>query len=161
VSHLPPEDQPDVIWIGPVGPIPIHYEDDPRFEEERALWHDANVRSQAMLTADELLAGLENGDWRVRHGVIDRLIARASDDERTVPALIAHLHHDTHCAVRQHVAMALTAFSYDARVVDALRKAASDEDADVRWSVAFSLFQLGSGPLPPGMDTPSGSVGHR
>ena len=38
MTSLAPEDQPDVIYIGPVGPIPVHYEDDPRFEEERQAW---------------------------------------------------------------------------------------------------------------------------
>jgi len=44
MDDLPPKDQPDVVWIGPVGPIPIHYEDDPRFEEERAQWSEARSR---------------------------------------------------------------------------------------------------------------------
>jgi hypothetical protein len=41
MNELPPDDQPDVVGVGPVGPIPIHYEDDPRFEEERAAWSHA------------------------------------------------------------------------------------------------------------------------
>jgi hypothetical protein len=45
MQDLPPEDQPDEVWIGPVGPIPIIDEDDPRFEEERAAWSAANRKA--------------------------------------------------------------------------------------------------------------------
>ena len=55
MNDLPPEDQPDVVWVGPVGPIPIHYQDDPRFEEERAAWSHARKKAQALHSAEELL----------------------------------------------------------------------------------------------------------
>jgi HEAT repeat protein len=147
VSHqLPPDDQPDEIWVGPVGPIPIQYEDDPRLASERTRWHDANVRSQAMLTADELLGGLEDEEWRVRVGVVERLVARAGSDERTVPSLIDTLLTDTAWQVRDAVAMALKAFPGDGRVLEALRTATADENDEVRWSVGFALAQLEAGP---------------
>lgn len=145
VSHLPPDDQPDEIWVGPVGPIPVYYEDDPRLAPERAKWHDANLRSQAMLTPSELIAGLEDEDWRVRVGAVDRLVARAGDDERTVPSLIEHLLKDPDWQVRDTVALALKAFPGDGRVLKALRIASADENEEVRWSVGFALAQLEGG----------------
>ncbi len=145
MSQLPPDDQPDEVWVGSVGPIPVHYEDDPRLVSERARWHDANVRSQALLTADELLEGLEDEEWRVRVGVVDRLVARAHNDERTVSSLIEHLLTDAAWQVRDAVAMALKAFPGEERVLKALRTATADENDEVRWSVGFALAQLEGG----------------
>ena len=88
MGKLPPEDQPDAIHIGPVGPIPIFHEDDPRLADDRAAWSAARKKAQAMHSADDLLDGLTHADWRVRHQVIDRLIARARDDARTLPVLL-------------------------------------------------------------------------
>jgi hypothetical protein len=82
VKELPPEDQPDTFSIGPVGPIPIIHDDDPRFAEDRAAWSAARRKAQAMHSADELVRGIGDPEWRVRHEVVDRLIARASDDSR-------------------------------------------------------------------------------
>jgi HEAT repeat protein len=42
--------------------------------------------------------------------------------------------------------MALKAVPGDGRVQEALRIAAADENAEVRWSVAFALLQLEAGP---------------
>jgi hypothetical protein len=42
--------------------MPIHYEDDPRFEEERAAWSDARKKAQALHSADELLGGVVDDD---------------------------------------------------------------------------------------------------
>lgn len=78
--QLPPEDQPDTIDIGPVKGIPIFHDDDPRLEEDRALWSAATRKAQALHSADELLAGLRDHDWRVRHESVDRLVARAKDE---------------------------------------------------------------------------------
>ena len=74
-----------------------------------------------MLTADELLGGLEDEEWRVRVGVVDRLVARARSDERTVPSLIEHLLSDPAWQVRDAVALALKAFPGDGRVLGALK----------------------------------------
>jgi hypothetical protein len=88
MNELPPEDQPDVVWVGPVGPIPIHYEDDPRFEEERAAWSHARRKAQALHSAEELLGGVVDDDWRVRCESIVRLaapLARRSADPSGAP----------------------------------------------------------------------------
>jgi hypothetical protein len=80
MRDLPPEDQPDEISVGPVGPIPIIHDDDPRFEEERAAWSAATKKAQALHSAEELLEGVRDPDWRVRHEAIPRLVTRWKDD---------------------------------------------------------------------------------
>jgi hypothetical protein len=88
MANLPPEDQPDTVSIGPVEGIPVHYEDDPRLEAEHRRWSVARRKAQAMHGVDELLRGLHDDDWRVRHEVVDRLVARGKDDPRTLPELL-------------------------------------------------------------------------
>lgn len=88
MTSLPPEDQPDVVWIGSVGPIPIIEDDGPRFVEERAAWSKARAKAQALHSADELVSGVHDPDWRVRFESIDRLVARWPNDPRTLVALI-------------------------------------------------------------------------
>jgi hypothetical protein len=83
MEDQPPEDQPDEIWIGPIGPIPIIDEDDPRFEADRASWSVARRKAQALHSAEELLEGITDVDWRVRHESMPRLVARWKDDPRT------------------------------------------------------------------------------
>jgi hypothetical protein len=113
VPELPPEDRPDEFWIGEVGPIPIQYDDDPRLAEDRHAWSKATARAQAMHSADELLAGLVDPDWRVRYEVVDRLIAIARDDRRTLPALLKALVHDAAWQVRDAVALRMSDFERD------------------------------------------------
>jgi HEAT repeat protein len=141
VTTLPPEDQPDAIDIGPVRGIPIIEPDDPRFDSERRAWSEARSKAQAMHSADELLRGLRDDDWMVRFEVIDRLIARAADDERTVPALVVAAD-DPVVAVRETVVMRLGRFS-DERAVVAIHRALLDEDADVRSAAEYALGQVG------------------
>jgi hypothetical protein len=76
LSDLPPEDQPENFDSGPIQGISIHFDDDPRFEADRLARTSARQKAQAMHTVDDLLAGLMDDDWRVRHEVVDRLIAR-------------------------------------------------------------------------------------
>jgi HEAT repeat protein len=142
MSRLPPEDQPDVAWIGPVGPIPIHYEDDPRFDEERAAWSKARKRAQALHSAEELLQGVADDDWRVRHESIDRLVARWHDDPRTLPALLELAEHDPVWQVRDRGMMRLVDFDHET-VLPIARRGLKDPSADVRWSANFVLFQFG------------------
>ncbi len=139
---LPPEDQPDEIWIGLVGPIPVHYDDDPRLEEQRAAHYRATAKAQAMHTAEELLAGLTDHDWRVRHEVVDRLIARWGQDERTLPALMRAALDDPAWQVRDAVVMRLHDFDKEL-VMPVLREAQRDEHEDVRSAANYSLAQLG------------------
>jgi HEAT repeat protein len=98
-----------------------------------------------MVTVEEHLAGLADLDWRCRHEVIDRLVARGMDDSRTLPALLNILTTDPAWQVRDAVAMTLYKFP-PADVEPALRKAENDAHPDVRWSAQFSLSQLGLNP---------------
>jgi hypothetical protein len=86
--ELPPEDRPDTGDVGPIKGIPIFHDDDPRLTEERASWSAATRTAQALRSSDELISGMSDPDWRVRHETVDRLIARAREDNRTLPTLI-------------------------------------------------------------------------
>jgi HEAT repeat protein len=145
VPKLPPEDRPDTISVGPVRDIPVYHEDDPRLADERAQWSAARRVAQAAHSADELLAGLGHEDWRVRHEVIDRLVARAADDERTLPALIACLADDPAWQVRSVAAMSLKAFPDDVVRTSLERAAAADLHDEVRSSALFALGQMDGG----------------
>jgi HEAT repeat protein len=154
MNDLPPEDQPDVVWIGPVGPIPIHYEDDPRFDDERAAWSKAREKAQALHSAEELLEGVTDDDWMVRFEAVDRLAARWHNDRRTLPALLQLAEHDPVWQVRGKGMMRLVDFDRDA-VVPIARRGLTDPSADVRWSANFVLFQFGlSRSLDPTLETP-------
>ena len=142
MTSLPPEDQPDVVWIGPVGPIPIIEDDDPRFVEERAAWSKARAKAQALHSADELVSGVHDPDWRVRFESIDRLVARWPNDPRTLVALIQLAENDPVWQVRGAATMTLTRFDPE-RVVPVVRRILQDSVADVRWAANFVLFQLG------------------
>lgn len=77
MDDLPREDDPDVI-IKP---------DDPRLAAERTAWA-ATRKAQALHSAEEVLAGLSDDDWHVRHESSDRLKARWHDDPRTFPRIV-------------------------------------------------------------------------
>jgi HEAT repeat protein len=152
MKNLPPEDGPGEIWIGPIGPIPIIDEDDPRFAEERAAQSAANKKAQTLHSADELLAGVRDGDWRVRYESVDRLVARWSEDARTVDALIEMASADPTWQVRSKAMMRLDEFD-PTRVESILRRGLGDSNEDVRWSARFILFQLAlTEDPPPGLD---------
>jgi HEAT repeat protein len=148
VRELPPKDRPDEISIGPIGPIPIIDDDDPRFEEERAAQSAANRKAQSLHSADELLQGLQDPDWRVRHESVPRLVARWKDDPRTLEAVLHVAADDESWQVRSAAVMTLTEFK--PKVVEStLRLGLEDENEDVRWSARFVLFQLGLTDEPP------------
>jgi len=142
MTDLPPDDQPDEIWIGPIGPIPVHYADDPRLEAERAEWQRAAGIADALTTPDELLVGLTDDNWRVRLWVIDRVVARAGKDPQVISALIERLRIDPVWQVRDRAAVALVELPCDQRIIDALIAAGSDESEDVRESAAYALEQV-------------------
>lgn len=133
----PSGDERGTIDIGPVVGIPILHEDDPQL----AAWSAARRTAQALHSADELLAGLIDQDWRVRHQCVDRVIARAGNDPRTLPALLGLASSDETWQVRDAVVMRLGDFAADA-VLDTLHAAEADPHPEVRWSAAYSLGQL-------------------
>ena len=142
MSGLPPDDHPDEIHIGPVGPIPVHFDDDPRLLEERAAWSRAARVAQSLITADELIGGMSHVDFRVRHDVVDRLVARAGDDDRTIPTLITAIASDPAWEVRDAAVMALR-WPEDERIRAVLERALDDSHPEVRWSASYKLSQFG------------------
>jgi HEAT repeat protein len=141
MSGHPPDDQPDEVYIGPVGPIPVHYDDDPRLVDERAAWSRAAKVAQSLITADELIGGMSHADWRVRHDVVDRLVARAGDDARTIPTLITAIDSDPAWEVRDAAVMAIR-WPEDDRVMAVLEQALDDSHPEVRWSASYKLAQF-------------------
>jgi HEAT repeat protein len=142
MANLPPEDQPDTVSIGPVEGIPVHYEDDPRLEAEHRRWSVARRKAQAMHVVDELLRGLHDDDWRVRHEVVDRLVARGKDDPRTLPELLTAGEEDRALKVREAVLLRLSEFDRELDL-PVLHEAADDPQSEVRWAASHSLNQLG------------------
>lgn len=155
---LPPEDRPDTIDIGPILNIPIVDDDDPRLMEDRATWSAATRTAQALHSSDELLQGLRHHDWRVRHQSVARLVARARDDVRTLPALLKAAVHDRSWQVRDAVVWGLLAFG-TGDVLAVIQAAGHDVHRDVRWSGRFALFQKGHGPHPGPFDSQAGLEG--
>ena len=149
--------------LGPIKGIPVVDDDDARALAATDPYVQACAVAQAMHSADELVAGMDHGDSMVRSEVIDRLLARAPDDERTIPVLVDHLRHDESPDVRGAIARALWWLAparrlgeHHARhdlIVAALLAAESDRDSWVRWDVQNSLWEFGLRP-PPGDLTP-------
>lgn len=146
MPNLPGKDERDEVRIGPVS-VPVVDEEDPAEDQGRAAWSAARVRAQSLHNTDELVAGLSDDNWHVRHEVVDRLVARAGDDPRTLPKLLDRLALDPEWQVRDAIAMALLHYPADATAV-ALRAAVGDSHQDVRWSASYVLHQLGLGPWP-------------
>jgi HEAT repeat protein len=141
-EEMASRDDPEAITIGPVGPIPVFDDDDPKLLAIRAARAPAIRKAQAMASADELLAGIRDPDWRVRHEVVDRLIARWMADVRTLPTLIEVASSDSAWQVRDKVALRLSEFD-PSSVEPVLRRLLDDPVEDVRWSARFALDQLG------------------
>lgn len=95
-----------------------------------------------MVSPDELLEGLRNADWRVRFEVIDRVIAKAKDDPRTLPRLLELAENDPAWEVREAILMRLHQFARS-RVLRVLRDALNDPHPEARWSARYALDQLG------------------
>jgi HEAT repeat protein len=145
MTERPSADQPDAIWIGPVGPIPVFHDDDPRLEADKVAGRRFAAVADGMHSAEELLAGLHHPEAEVRWRVVDRLVARAGSDARTVPVMLDVLRSDPSWKVRDAIAMAFSGF-HDQRVVLALHQALTDDHEEVRWAARYALTQLGERP---------------
>ncbi|MGG5260350.1 HEAT repeat domain-containing protein [Phycicoccus avicenniae] len=141
MATLPPEDQPDVLRIGPIA-VPIIEDDDPRYLEDQAAWSSARRAAQALHTWDELEGGTRHADWRVRCEAIVRLAARWPDHPGTLSRLLALASADAQPEVRGTAVMRLVDFPTRA-VQSSLEVAAFDTDPDVRWSANYALHQHG------------------
>jgi hypothetical protein len=143
--------------LEPIEGIPVT-DDDARALAEPDPYVQACAVAQAMHSADELVMGMGHGDWMVRCEVINRLLARAPDDERTIPVLVDHLQHDESPDVRGAIARATWWLAPSRRggehhphhdlIVEGLLAAERDPDSEVRWAVQSSLWKFGLRPPP-------------
>ncbi len=141
-SRQPPENQPDAIWVGPVGPIPVFHSDDFRLEADRRAGEAAAAVADALHTPDELLAGLRH---QSRGSMAGRTSTRCPGAQRCQdrPGTPQSLGGNPSWKVRDQVDMSLTGF-VEPRVVKALRLALNDENEEVRWAAEYALAQLGA-----------------
>jgi len=140
-SGRPRDDQPDEIWIGEIGPIPIFHNDDFRLEEHRARLRQAAAVADALHSADELAHGMSHPDELVRIRVVPRLIARGGGTDQAILTLTSALANDPSAGVRDIVATGLGGLPFEARINAALQRAVEDEDEEVRSAARTSLLQ--------------------
>jgi HEAT repeats len=93
---------------------------------------------------DDLFAALGDPDEHVRAGATADIGVAASDDARTVPALLNQLEHDPSPAARCAAARALQPHAGRPQVYAAFRAAADqDEDHLVRWEARYAIRLAG------------------
>lgn len=142
-------DEPDVMWVGPIGPIAVFHDDDPRLQQRFASKRAAEARAKAIPDLDSLFEALSDTDAYLRQFCAHEISRRGRDDGRYVPRLLQLLRDDPDGGVRIKAAFALCNVDPGAQAIEALRhSAASDDNEGVRWSARFALFQLGEGPNP-------------
>jgi HEAT repeat protein len=125
-------------FIGPIGPIPIVSEDDPR----RVASNAAARVAQAAVDCDDLIAlVLNHPDAIVRMEAVPRLKARFPNDSRAHDALMRAVT-DGDGAVRCSAVYAVADLALP-QAGDLLAIALNDTDADVRFFAAMGLQQLG------------------
>jgi hypothetical protein len=96
-------------------------------------------------SADELLSGVHDPNWRVRHESIDRLKARWHDDARTLPRSWSWLSMTRNGAFGVRQRWPLGYFDRD-RVVPVLRRGLEDSNQEVRWAANLELYGLSDSP---------------
>lgn len=145
-----PDEQPPAgeMWIGPIGPIRILANDDPRIIARQLAEGRAAAVLTDLTTVEELVAALSHEDLYVRRGAVNRLIKEGLADAEAAAALLVTLRQDPDVIVRMDAANFFSRVDgLSGRQLEELRGAA-DEDEDVRDSVALALFQQGHGPNP-------------
>jgi len=131
------DDDDNVVWIGPIGPIPIMEDDDPR----RAALRESDRIAQAAVDCRDLVElVLQHPDPIVRLGAVPRLKARFPNDPSAQKALVNAIG-DVDEAVRCAAISAVTDLALpEAR--DLLVVALSDPEPDVRFFAAVGLQAL-------------------
>ncbi|HEY8815075.1 MAG TPA: HEAT repeat domain-containing protein [Candidatus Dormibacteraeota bacterium] len=137
------DEKTGAFFVGPIGPIPIVSEDDPRRVAARA----ASRVAQAAVECDDLIAlVLNHPDAMVRMEAVPRLKARFPNDTGAHNALMQAVtdgDEAVRCAGVDAVAdLALPLAG------DLLVRALNDTDADVRFFAALGLQQLGDARAP-------------
>jgi HEAT repeat protein len=131
------------IWIGPIGPIPVVADDDPR----RLAAIESFKVAQAAIGCDDLIAlVLNHADPIVRMEAVPRLKARFPNDSLAHDALVRAVT-DRDEAVR---CAAIDAIADLALPIagDLLAGALKDPEPDVRFFAALGLQQLGDARAP-------------
>ena len=125
------------LWIGPIGPIPVTADDDPRRKIGRAASRDA----QAATTCAELVSLVEaNPDPLVRMEAVPRLKARFPMSDAARTALVGALR-DPDDGVRCEAISAVSDLAIPG-AGDLLVAALNDAEPDVRFFAAIGLQQL-------------------
>jgi hypothetical protein len=124
-------------FVGPIGPIPIVSDDDPR----RAAARAASRVAQAAVDCDDLVAlVLKHTDAMVRMEAVPRLKARFPNDTDAQEALM-HAVTDDDDAVRCAAVSAVADLALPL-AGDLLATALNDTEPDVRFFAALGLQQL-------------------
>ena len=152
MTDLPPEDRPDEIWIGPIGPIPIIDEDDPRFVEERALSQQRTGRPRR---STRRMSSSRESETKTGVCAMNPSIASSLDGANTHAPSTPSSNWQVLIRLGRFAAramMRLDEFDLE-RVEPTLQGGLDDRHEDVRWSARFILFQLGLiDEPPPGLD---------
>jgi len=148
VSRRSWADLPHEIWIGPIGPIKVVWEDSP----QRLAASAASRVAQAAVECDDLIALVRDpSDPLVRMEAVPRLKARFPSDSRAHDALINAVT-DVDEAVRCAAISAIADLALP-RAGDLLAAALRDEESDVRFVAAIALQQLGDARAPDDPET--------
>ncbi|SRR6266436_4621408 len=131
-------DKPGEISIGPIGPIPIVREDDPRRLAANAA---AKIAQAAAESADLIALVLSHSDPLVRMQAVPRLKARFPNDSRAQEALV-HALKDGDDSVRCAAISAIADLGLPL-AGDLLAAALGDPESDVRFFAAIGLQHLG------------------
>jgi HEAT repeat protein len=131
------DDDDKVVWIGPIGPIPVMKDDDPR----RAALRESDRIAQAAVDCRDLVElVLQHPDPIVRLGAVPRLKARFPNDASAQKALVNAIG-DVDEAVRCAAISAVTDLALP-EAGDLLVVALSDPEPDVRFFAAIGLQAL-------------------
>jgi HEAT repeat protein len=131
------DDDDDFVWIGPIGPIPIMKDDDPR----RAALRESDRIAQAAVDCEDLVElVLHHPDPIVRMEAVPRLKARFPSDASAHKALVIAAG-DVDEAVRCAAISAVTDLALPG-AGDLFVVALSDPKPDVRFFAAIGLQAL-------------------
>ena len=128
------KDDVESIWIGPIGPIPILADDDPKLVAGR---ESVRIAQAAIECVDLIELVLRHPDPTVRMEAVPRLKARFPNDTSSQHALILALK-DQDEGVRCEAISALADLAMPG-VGDLLAAALSDPEPDVRFFAAIGL----------------------
>ena len=131
------KDDVESIWIGPIGPLPVLADDDPKLMARR---ESLRIAQAAIECVDLIELVLRHPDPIVRMEAVPRLKARFPNDTSSQHALIRALK-DQDEGVRCEAISAVAALAVPG-AGDLLAEALSDPEPDVRFFAAIGLQTL-------------------